>query len=98
MSDIRFEWDAAKANSNVKKHAITFEEARSVFLDERAILIAHPDHSGPEERFVLLGLSLQARVLTVCHCERKGGDIIRIFSARKATKEEQKTYFARLIP
>lgn len=92
MSALRFEWDEAKAAANAKKHGVTFEEARSVFFDERARLIDDPDHSEDEERFILLGLSSTLRMIVVCHCYRSKGNIIRIISARKATARESKAY------
>ncbi len=85
---IRFEWDPAKAAANLKKHGVSFEEARSVFYDEFAVQFFDDEHSATEERFLLLGMSVGARLLLVCHCEREAGDIIRIISARKATKRE----------
>ena len=88
MSTLRFEWDEAKAAANAKKHGVTFEEARSVFFDDRARLIDDPDHSEDEERFILLGLSGTLRLLVVCHCYRSKGNLIRIISARKATARE----------
>jgi uncharacterized protein len=92
MSALRFEWDDRKASVNARKHDVSFEEARSVFVDERAKLIDDPDHSGDEERFVLLGLSSSLRLLLVCHCYRSEGNVIRIISARKATRQESKFY------
>ncbi|MBI3530753.1 MAG: BrnT family toxin [Betaproteobacteria bacterium] len=92
MSTLRFEWNARKASTNARKHGVTFEEARSVFFDERARLIDDPDHSKDEERFVLLGLSSSLRLLLVCHCYRSQGNVIRIVSARKATAKESKAY------
>lgn len=92
MSRLRFEWDERKAGANAKKHGITFDEARTVFLDERARLIDDPDHSEDEERFILLGLSSLLRTLLVCHCYRSAGNVIRIISARKATAHELKAY------
>ena len=92
MSELHFEWDHRKAAANEKKHGVSFEEARSVFSDERAKLIDDPDHSEEEDRFVLLGLSSLLRVLVVCHCYREGGNVIRIISARKATARESKVY------
>jgi len=92
MSALRLEWDEAKATANAKKHGVTFEEARSVFFDERARLIDDPDHSEDEERFILLGLSSTLRMIVVCHCYRSKGNIIRIISARKATARESKVY------
>jgi len=78
MSAVRFEWDIRKSAVNAKKHGVSFEEARSVFYDERARLIDDPGHSEDQERFVLLGLSSSLRLLLVCHCYRSAGDIIRI--------------------
>ena len=92
MNSIKFEWEASKATSNVQKHGITFEEARTVFFDERARLINDPDHSESEDRFILLGFSSSLRVIVVCHCYRSEGNVIRIISARKATTTEKKAY------
>lgn len=93
MSSIRFDdWDGRKAAANEKKHGVTFEEAKSVFSDERAKLIDDPDHSEDEDRFILLGLSSSLRVLVVCHCYRGEDGFIRIISARKATKAEARFY------
>lgn len=92
MSDLHFEWDKRKASANVKKHGVSFEEAKSVFVDERAKLIDDPDHSEDEQRFLLLGLSSHLRLLIVCHCYRSEENVIRIISARKATITESKFY------
>ena len=92
MSTLRFEWDDRKAEANAKKHGISFEEARSVFVDERAKLIDDPDHSADEDRFVLLGLIGALRLLLICHCYRVDGNVIRIISARKASARESKSY------
>ena len=92
MSTLQFEWDDVKAIANARKHGVTFEEARTVFFDEQAKLIDDPDHSDDEERFVILGLSSMPRLLLVCHCYRKSGNLIRIISARKATNKESKSY------
>ena len=89
---ITFEWDPAKAAANLKKHRISFEEARSVFFDEFAIQYFDEAHSTNEERFLMLGMSSGAKLLIVCHCEREQGEIIRIISARKATKRESAFY------
>ncbi|MBU0751114.1 MAG: BrnT family toxin [Gammaproteobacteria bacterium] len=89
---IKFEWDSTKAAANVRKHGVSFEEAQSVFYDEFAVQFFDDDHSGDEERFLLLGMSSGARLLLVCHCERDAGNTIRIFSARKATKRESTFY------
>ena len=88
---IKFEWDTAKATSNRKKHGVSFEDALSVFYDEFAVQF-FDDNSVSENRFLMLGFSDEARLLIVCHCERDEGNIIRIISARKATKNESKYY------
>lgn len=92
MSNIQFDWDQKKAAENVKKHGVTFEEARTVFFDERAKLIDDPDHSEDEDRFVLLGVSNTLKVILVCHCYRQEGNVIRIISVRKASRHETKQY------
>jgi hypothetical protein len=89
---IKFEWDSTKAATNLKKHGVSFEEAQSVFYDEFAVQFFDNDHSPDEERFLLLGMSTGARLLLVCHCERGAGHVIRIISARKATKRESAFY------
>lgn len=89
---IKFEWNTAKATSNRKKHGISFEEAQSIFYDEFAVQFFDEDNSVSEDRFLMLGLSDEARLLIVCHCERDQGNIIRIISARKATKNESTHY------
>lgn len=89
---IRFVWDRTKATANVKKHGVSFEEAQTVFYDELAIQFFDVEHSSEEDRFLLLGMSSEANLLLVCHCERAGGDVIRIISARKATKGESRYY------
>jgi uncharacterized DUF497 family protein len=92
MEAIRFEWDPAKAASNLVKHHVSFEEAETVFFDPRARVIDDPDHSAHEERFIILGLSSTLRTLVVCHCYREARQTIRIISARKATKTEARAY------
>lgn len=92
MTTLRFEWDERKATANRSKHGVSFDEARTVFLDERARLIDDPDHSADEERFIILGLSGALRLLVVCHCYRAEGNSIRIISARRATSRESKAY------
>ncbi len=92
MKELGFEWDKSKSKSNREKHGVTFEEAQEVFFDTHAIRFFDPDHSEDEERFILLGMSYKLRVLVVCHCYRKNDTIIRIISARKATKNEAKNY------
>jgi uncharacterized DUF497 family protein len=89
---IKFDWDPAKAASNLRKHGVSFEEAKSVFYDEFAIQFYDQSHSSDEERFLMLGMSSGARLLLVCHCERDSGGVIRIISARKATQRESSFY------
>jgi uncharacterized DUF497 family protein len=92
MSEIHFVWDKQKAAINKKRHGVSFEEAQSVFYDDNALEFFDPDHSKNENRFIMLGMSFRARILVVCHCVRGEGSIIRIISARKATKRESKNY------
>lgn len=89
---IRFEWDPVKAAANLKKHGVSFEEAASIFYDEFAVQFFDAENSSSEDRFLMLGLSAQARLLLVCHCEREQGEVLRIISARKATARESKFY------
>lgn len=93
MEEIQFEWDKSKDEINKKKHKISFVEARSVFYDANALVIDDPDHSDNEERFIILGISEQANLLVVCHCYRASETVIRIISARKATKTETNQYY-----
>lgn len=88
----RFEWDENKNAINKIKHHVTFEEAKTVFDDVEALIIDDPDHSQNEERFIILGFSALANLLVVCHCYRENDTVIRIISARKATKREVKQY------
>jgi uncharacterized protein len=92
MNTLRFEWDPAKARSNLRKHAVSFEEARSVFFDEHAVEFYDDGHADWEDRFLLLGLSSQLKLLLVCHCYREADAVIRIISARKATPSESEHY------
>lgn len=92
MNEIKFEWDNNKAQINIEKHGISFNEAATVFEDEEALLRDDPEHSEDEDRFILLGMSRVANILVVCHCYRGEDDTIRIISARKATKNETKQY------
>jgi len=88
---LKFEWDPVKSKQNLKKHGVTFEEAQSVFFDEYAVQFF--EESAHEDRFILLGSSNKSRILTIVHCERsENGDLIRIISARKATKSERVHY------
>ena len=84
--------DASKASLNKKKHGISFNEAKTVFFDENAKVIHDPEHSNDEERFIILGLSVNVRMLVVIHCYRKNDRIIRLISARKATQKESIQY------
>lgn len=95
--DLHFVWDGRKASANARKHGVSFEEAQTVFLDERALLIDDPDHSEDEDRFILLGMSAALRCLVVCHCYRESDSEIRLISARKANRQEQKHYVDRNI-
>ena len=92
MKEIRFAWNKTKAQANLTKHKISFNEATSVFSDDNARLIYDPDHSLEEERFLLLGLSYKLKILIVVHCMKDESNEIRIISARKASKKEQKQY------
>jgi uncharacterized protein len=122
MAKILLRWQKSKNASNLKKHKVAFEEAKSVFLDDLALLVDDPDHSDEEERFVMLGTTSTLKLLVVCHCYREldldavlpddedeeelassdsgfektegntGKHVIRIISARKATKAESKPY------
>ena len=95
MADIIFEWDKSKDFRNRKKHGVSFEEAATVFVDEKALLIQDPDHSEMEDRFLLLGLSFNLRILLVSHCYRKNDLVIRLIAARKASQSEQHQYWER---
>ena len=92
MNEIRFEWNNLKALANKRKHGVSLEEAQAVFYDEEAVEFDDPDHSQNEDRFIILGMSLKLRVLVISHCVRKG-DVIRIISARKATRHEADHYW-----
>ena len=92
METLSFEWDENKNAINKRKHGIAFEEAQTVFYDEEALVIDDIEHSEDEERFIILGMSLKANLLVVCHCLRESETVIRIISARKATTNETKQY------
>lgn len=92
MNEIDFGWDEQKAWSNERKHRVSFEEAQTVFYDENARLSYDPDHSQNEDRYILLGMSASVRLLVVCHVYRSNNEVIRIISARKATKQERQQY------
>ena len=84
--------DPRKSRANRAKHGVSFEEARTAFLDEHARVIPDPEHSSDEERFVLLGLSIELRILVVCHCYRQSDEVVRIISARRASATERRQY------
>lgn len=87
---LSFEWDPIKAKRNIRVHGISFDEASTAFKDTMSLTIFDPLHSADEDRLILIGNSLQNRLLVVVHTER--GDKIRLISARKATKHERETY------
>ncbi len=89
---ITFDWDPNKNRSNQKDHGVSFEEAETVFYDDNARLISDPEHSQEEDRFILLGLSSRLRMLLVVHCYRQDDEVVRIISARKASRGERKNY------
>jgi uncharacterized DUF497 family protein len=92
MDELRFEWDDTKNALNQTKHQVSFEEARTVFFDPHSLVIDDPDHSAAEERFIILGHSRALRLLLVAHCYRQAEGVIRIISARKATRHEARAY------
>lgn len=92
FSGLRFEWDPNKNVDNKRKHGISFEQAQTVFLDENAHEYFDPDHSEDEERFLMLGMSSQERVMVVSYCRKESESIIRIISARKAKMSEEVSY------
>ncbi len=85
-----FEWDADKAEANLRKHKVSFDEAQTVFTDDFSVAIYDPDHSDKEERLIIIGMSSKRRLLVVIYTER--GKKIRLISARKATHAEHKKY------
>ena len=87
---MRFEWDEAKATSNLKKHRVSFDEAVTVFYDPLAASFADPDHSDDESRLVTVGYSAQGRLLVVCHVDRTG--VARLINARHATRRERRRH------
>ena len=93
MKPLSFEWDKRKETANIKKHGVSFEEARTTFFDEHAMVFQDPDHSEDEDRFILLGTSYKLNTLVVCHCFREEETIIRIISARKADRDESMEYW-----
>ncbi len=92
MGYLRFDWDTRKAEENIRKHGVTFEEAQDVFYDDRAVEFYDDEHSDWEDRFLLIGVSSKSRLLLICHCYRENDDVVRIISARMATKNESQFY------
>lgn len=92
MENLIFEWDENKNTINKNKHGLSFEEAKEVFEDDNAILFDDPDHSIGEERFLIIGMTASQNICIVSHCYRDNDNVIRIISARKATKNEKKIY------
>jgi len=92
MSSKKFSWDENKHKINKSKHKISFEEASSVFDDDNAVYFDDQLHSQDEDRFIIIGLSMFDKLLLVCHCYLEDDTVIRIISARKATKTESKLY------
>lgn len=93
MNGVRFQWDQDKNLANIRKHEVSFEEAKTVFFDENARLISDPEHSQDEERFVIMGISYRLRILIVAHTYKENDEAIRIISARKATQSESRYYY-----
>lgn len=92
---MRFEWDENKNRKNIKKHQVSFDEAKTVFYDSNALYEYDEEHSITEERFKIIGASYKERILIVCHCIRYN-DIIRIYSAREADADEQEQYYKKI--
>lgn len=91
---LTFEWDANKEKTNIKKHGVSFIDAKTAFHDEYAMQFYDPDHSDDEDRFILLGTNHQLKTLVICHCFRQTETIIRIISARHADASEQAAYWS----
>lgn len=87
---MRFDWDSKKAETNLRKHDVSFDEAATAFLDPHAVSGPDPDHSVGEERYITFGYSQLGRLVAVCHTYRPG--IIRIINARRMTRRERKLY------
>ncbi len=95
MKELRFEWDEKKYKLNQRKHGISFLEEQTAFSDENGLLLDDPDHSLEEDRYIILGMSSKLRLLVISHTYRKEDQIVRIISARKATRMEQRQYWSR---
>ena len=92
MKEITFTWDENKNEINKRKHGLSFEEAKEVFGDENAILFDDPDHSIEEDRFLIIGAIKSTKICIVSHCYRDDDEVIRLISAREATKNERRIY------
>jgi uncharacterized protein len=92
---IFFEWEESKSRRNEKKHKLSFPEAKAAFSDVNALLIHDPDHSDDENRFVLMGFDAKLGLLVVSHVYREGDRIVRIISARRASRTEEHQYWQR---
>jgi len=92
---MRFEWDNEKASRNIKKHGVSFGEATDLFFDDGPIIFDDPDHSIKEDRYLMVGLSREGRLLIVSFCERDSGEVIRIISSRKLTRSEERSFMKR---
>ena len=90
-------WDEEKNRSNQKKHGVSFEEATTVFYDDNSVLFDDPDHAFGEERFLIIGITDTEQLCIVSHCYRDDNEVLRIISARKATKNEQNIYWNNLV-
>lgn len=93
METLYFEWDENKNEINKKKHGLSFETAKEVFYDDNAVLFDDPDHSIGEKRFLIIGMIKESKICIVSHCYRDNDNVIRLISAREATKNEKKTYY-----
>jgi hypothetical protein len=94
LSERNFNWNKEKNLANIRKHGIPFKEAATVFLDTNATLILDEEHTNDEDRYIIIGMSKKLKMLMVCHCYRDedNGEVIRLISARTATKQEQELY------
>jgi len=95
--DEKFVWDENKNLYNIRKHGVSFIEAKTVFNDDFTVCIPDIEHSYHEERFIAIGESERERLLLVCYCERESGEVIRLISARKAEKSEIEIYYGGVL-
>jgi len=87
-----FEWDRDKHLSNIRKHGITFKVAAKAFFDPNAVTVDDDEHSQEEDRFILIGMNEHDKMITVCHCYRDDGNVVRIISARPPNQYEKQVY------